>query len=200
VTKRCPECGGAGKNRRTLTRKTLVQRVLRRKFVEERCAGCAGSGVVQMSAEELEADRRRREREERLRRAPRARNEMDRWPEIVADSEQNPNLHKRATYVITETSLGNPISLQVSTEQFCVYCAHFGDPEFRDPAFPKSGGYCGRRNGAMGFDQSCKDWAPTSKVKYWLSKGYLANNHNGYPRNPWYSLFDDGPDGAAGAR
>jgi hypothetical protein len=133
-------------------------------------------------------------------RTPRPRNEMDRWPEIAAANEQNPNIDKMTDYMIAETSLGKPLTLQVSTKQLCVYCKHFGDPEFRDPAFPKGGGYCARRNGAIGFDQSCKDWTPTSKVKYWLSKGYMANNQSGYPRNPCYQLFDDGPDGAAGAR
>jgi len=200
VTKQCPQCRGAGENRRALTRKSLIQRLLRRHFINEPCVACSGSGVVPMTTEEVEAGRRLREREERLRRAPRRRNEMDRWPDIVADGEQNPALNKRTPYTITETSLGNPIALSVSTEQLCVYCRHFGDPEFRDPAFPKGGGYCGLRNGAIGFDQSCKDWEPTSKVKYWLSRGYMANNHNGYPRNPWYTSFDDGPDGAAGAR
>lgn len=200
MTKKCKECDGTGKIRRVLTQKTLIQRLLGRKFVEDPCLTCSGSGVVPMSADEVETERRRREREDRLRRAPRPRNEMDRWPEIVADNEENHDLHKRISYTITETSLGKPLKLQVSTDQMCVYCRHFGDPEFGDPAFPKGGGYCSRRNGAIGFDQSCKDWAPTSKVKYWLSKGYMANNHNGYPKNPWYQVFDDGPDGAAGAR
>ena len=200
MTKKCPDCHGGGKIRRRLTRRTWLQRLLRREFTEEDCSTCSGAGTVQMSAEEVEAERRWRERQERLRRAPRPRNEMDRWPEIVADGKQNPNIHKLTSFSISETSLGNPLQLQVSTEQLCVYCTHFGDPEFRDPAFPKGGGYCGLRNGAIGFDQSCKDWAAITKVKYWLSKGYLENNHNGYPRSPWYKLFDDGPDGASGAR
>ncbi len=200
MTRKCEDCHGRGKIQRRLTHRTWLQRLMRRETTEQLCSRCSGSGAVPMSAEEVEAERRRRERQERLSRAPRPRNEMDRWPEIVADGEQNAAIHNLTAYVIKETSLGKPLQLQVSTEQLCVYCTHFGDPEFRDPAFPKGGGYCGSRNGAVGFDQSCKKWAPTTKVKYWLSKGYMTNQHNGYPRTPWYKLFDDGPDGEAGAR
>jgi hypothetical protein len=200
MTKKCLDCSGSGKIRRRLTEGTWLQRLLRQEFAKELCSTCSGTGTVPMSAAEVEAERCRRERQERLSRGPRPRNEMDRWPEIVADGEQNPNIRTMTSYLLTKTSLDNPLRLQVSTEQQCFYCTHFGDPEFRDSAFPKGGGYCGSRNGAIGFDQSCKDWAPTTKVKYWLSRGYMANNHNGYPRSPWYKVFDDGPDGAAGAR
>ena len=60
---------------------------------------------------------------------------MDKWPEIVADGAANPDKQKTVTYTLTETCLGNPIQLQVTTEQYCVYCDRFSEPEFRDPAF-----------------------------------------------------------------
>ena len=130
---------------------------------------------------------------------PKKRNEYDIWPGIVKQNEVNPDKEKMITYTVTETCLGNPISIQVRTEQYCVYCKHFSDPEFHDPAFPGGGGYCCRGNGGIGFKDSCKDWEPNTKVRYWLSKGYMQNNREGCPRSPWYKVFDDGPDGAEGA-
>lgn len=127
------------------------------------------------------------------------RNEMDLLPRIEQAGELNPNKTSKVSYTLTEGSLGSPISLQVTTEQFCVYCDYFSDPEFHDPAFPTGGGFCGRRNGAIGFDDSCINWESPTKVKYWLSEGYMQNTRSNYPRNPWYQLFDD-PDGERGAR
>lgn len=128
--------------------------------------------------------------------APRKRTEMDRWPEIVAEHSTNLRKGDATQYVLTETSLGNPMTLRVSTPQHCVYCERFSDPEFRDRAFPRGGGYCGAWNGAVGIDDSCKHWSPSTSVRWWLSKGYMASKGISTP----YQLFDDGADGARGAR
>lgn len=65
MTKQCSECRGSGRIRRWLTQKTLLQRLLRRDFVKELCPTCSGSGAIEMSAEELERERRQREKENR---------------------------------------------------------------------------------------------------------------------------------------
>ena len=131
---------------------------------------------------------------------PKKRNEADIWPMIVEAGKTNPDKENKVTYTLTETSLGNPISIQVTTQQYCVYCKHFTDPEFNDYAFPDGGGYCRVWNGAAGFKDSCKHWEPNTKVRYWLSSGYMLNNRSGYPKRPWYQVFDDGPDGEKGTR
>ncbi len=133
-------------------------------------------------------------------RAPRKRNEMDRWPEIVEKGAVNPDKKTEVTYTLTEGCMGSPVSIEAATEQYCVYCNSFSDPEFRDPAFPGGGGYCDYWNGAVGMKDSCKHFKPTPKVKSWLSKGYMLNNTSGYPRTPPYHVFDDAPDGERGAR
>ena len=50
------------------------------------------------------------------------------------------------------------------------------------------------------FDESCEKWKPNKKVRFWLSKGYMEHNPEGWPRKPWYQVFDDGPDGEKKAR
>jgi hypothetical protein len=127
------------------------------------------------------------------------RNEMDVLPRIEQAGALNPDKTSKVSYTFSEGCLGSPISLQATTEQFCVYCSYFSDPEFHDPAFPKGGGFCGHWNGAVGFDDSCVHWEPNTQVKYWLSKGYMENTRSNYPRNPWYQVFDE-PDGERGAR
>jgi hypothetical protein len=123
---------------------------------------------------------------------PRMRNEMDRWPEIVEEGAANPNKETKVTYTLTEGSNSSSVSIEAATEQYCVYCKHFGDPEFRDPAFPGGGGYCDRWNGAIGMKDSCLHFEPNTKVRYWLSKGYMLGNRSGYPTTPSYQVFDDG--------
>jgi len=126
----------------------------------------------------------------------RKRNEMDKWPMIVEEGMANPDKETAITYTLTETSLGNPFQRQVTTKQYCAYCSHFSDPEFSDPAFPEGGGYCDNWNGAIGVRDSCSSWEPTSRVRYWLSVGYMKAKR----RSVRYALIDDGPDGEKGAR
>lgn len=104
-----------------------------------------------------------------------------------------------ASYRLQKTCLGNPLDLQVTTEKRCVYCASLRDPSFSDPEFPEGVGVC-QLHGAVGFRRSCESWVPNKKVRFWLSKGDVQNNREGWPRRPWYVLFDDGPDGEAGTR
>jgi len=125
----------------------------------------------------------------------RKRNDMDKWPLIVEKRMENPDKENTVTYTLTETSLGNPTSIQATTTQHCVYCENFSDPEFRDPAFPEGGGYCKSWNGSIGFKDSCKDWRPNVRVKYWFSKGYMRAKG----RAVRYQLIDDGPVGEKGA-
>jgi hypothetical protein len=127
---------------------------------------------------------------------PRKRNAMDVWPQIVAEKATNPDKEGMVTYTLIETSLGNPMSLPVTTQQYCVYCERFSDPEFRDPAFPDGGGYCSSWNGAVSFKDSCNRWKPITKVRYWISKGYMTTKS----LRTWHQLFDDGPDGEKGTR
>jgi HEAT repeat protein len=111
---------------------------------------------------------------------------------------------KGATYRLTQTCLGNPLDLEVTTEELCVYCKHLRDPNLRDPQYPKGVGECsnyGRsEKGVVSFDDTCSHWAPNTKVRFWLSKGYMEHNLEGWPRRPWYRVFDDGPDGEKGTR
>lgn len=101
-------------------------------------------------------------------------------------------------YRLTATCLDNPLDLEVATEKFCVYCAHL-----RDPAYPKGVGECsnyGISKSVVSFDDICEHWTANTKVRFWLSKGYMENNLEGWPRRPWYQVFDDGPDGEKGTR
>lgn len=105
---------------------------------------------------------------------------------------------KFAIYHFTQTNLGNPLDLEVRTEMYCVYCKYL-----RDPSFTKSIGIgeCsnyGSEKSVVKFDDSCSLWEPNKKVRYWLSKGYMQHNKEGWPRKPWYQVFDDGPDGEKG--
>ncbi|MFC2168027.1 hypothetical protein ACFLRW_03510 [Acidobacteriota bacterium] len=108
---------------------------------------------------------------------------------------------KGVTYKLTKTSLSNPLNIEVTTEKYCVYCKHLSDPNLREPGYSKGAGYCTKNNkGEMGLDDSCENWEQNTKVRYWLSKGYMENNIEGWPRKPWYPVFDDGPDGKKGTR
>ncbi|HMY70876.1 MAG TPA: hypothetical protein PLD20_16710 [Blastocatellia bacterium] len=111
------------------------------------------------------------------------RNEVDVWPRIVQRGEVNTDKEKKVTHTFTESHNSKAISLRAEVTQYCVYCEHFSDPEFRDPAFPKGGGYCARWNGAIGFNDSCKAWNPSERVKYWFAKEYIGQQ--------WYEVFDD---------
>jgi len=106
---------------------------------------------------------------------------------------------KKVTYKLTETCLGNPLDLEVSTEKFCIYCKHLSQPDFGDPDYPKGFAGCSRK-AEVSLDDSCERWEPNTKVRYWLSKGCMEYNIDGWPRKPWYQVFDDGPDGEKGTR
>jgi len=108
-----------------------------------------------------------------------------------------------AEYRFRQTSLGNPLDLKVRTERICIYCTHLSDPNLRDPAHPRGIAECSNYSSGksvVAFDDTCELWAPNYKVRYWLSKGYMLHNQDGWPRTPWYQVFDDGPDGEKGTR
>ena len=108
-----------------------------------------------------------------------------------------------ATYTLNKTCLGNPLDLEVETEQLCVYCQSLRDPSFGEINFPKGVGECsdyGSDKSVVSLSDTCEDWEPNTMVRFWLSKGYMENNLEGWPRKPWYRTFDDGPDGKAGTR
>ena len=111
--------------------------------------------------------------------------------------------NSKVTYRLTLTCLGNPLDLEVSTEKYCVYCTHLRDPNLNDPTYPKGVGECANYDNdksVVSFDDVCEHWIPNTKVRFWLSKGYMEHNLEGWPRKPWYELFDDGPDGEKGTR
>ena len=106
-----------------------------------------------------------------------------------------------AEYRFRQTSLGNPLDLKARTERICIYCTHLSDPNLRDPAHPRGIAECSNHSSGksvVAFDDKCELWAPNIKVRYWLSKGYMLHNQDGWPRTPWYQVFDDGPDGEKG--
>lgn len=108
-----------------------------------------------------------------------------------------------AIYHLKKTCLGNPLDLKVRTERFCVYCKHLSDPNLRDRAHPKGIAECSNYKSGksvVNFNDTCDLWLPNFKVRYWLSKGYMLHNRDGWPRKPWYQVFDDGPDGEKGTR
>lgn len=110
---------------------------------------------------------------------------------------------EKVTYKLTKTCLTNPLDLEVTTEKYCVYCKHLRDPNLRDPDYPKGVGECSNYSSpksVVSFDDSCGQWEPNTKVRFWLSKGYMEHNLEGWPRKPWYQVFDDGPDGERGTR
>jgi HEAT repeat protein len=105
-----------------------------------------------------------------------------------------------AKYTLKKTCLDNPFKLEVKTEKHCVYCDRLSDPNLREPDYPKGAGYCSIKNDAVSFDDTCENWMPNARVRFWLSKGYMEHNLEGWPRVPWYQVFDDGPDGEKGTR
>lgn len=108
-----------------------------------------------------------------------------------------------ASYRLTKTSLGNPLILEVQTEKYCVYCKHLSEPNLQDLDYPKGAGECSNwglsgKKDLVSFDETCRHWKPNTKVRFWLSKGYMKHNREAWPRKPWYQVFDDGPDGEKG--
>ncbi len=108
-----------------------------------------------------------------------------------------------AIYSFKETCLGKPLELEARTEMYCVYCKYLRDPNLLDPDSPDGIGECSNYESGRdvtGFKGSCSLWEPNTKVRFWLSKGYMQHNREGWPREPWYQVFDDGPDGEKGTR
>jgi hypothetical protein len=105
-----------------------------------------------------------------------------------------------AKYTLIKTCLNNPLKLEVRTEKYCVYCNYLVDPNLHDPSYPKGVGECSLPKGVVSFDNTCENWIPNKNVRFWLSKGYMENNQEGWPREPWYQVYDDGPDGEKGTR
>jgi len=108
-----------------------------------------------------------------------------------------------AIYHLKETCLGNPLDLKVRTERFCVYCQYLSDPNLRDRTHPYGIAECSNYKSGksvVNLNDTCDLWLPNFKVRYWLSKGYMLHNRDGWPRKPWYQVFDDGPDGEKGTR
>jgi len=129
---------------------------------------------------------------------PKAIKALDSYQEFASGYK---TIGKMAKYILLKTSLGNPLYLEVKTEKLCVYCNYLMDPNLRDYDYPKGVGECSNYSSGknvVSFDDSCELWQPNTKVRFWLSKGYMEHNLEGWPRNPWYQLFDDGPDGEKG--
>jgi hypothetical protein len=81
---------------------------------------------------------------------------------------------------------------------YCVYCKYLRDPSFtKTIGIGECSNYSSEKS-VVRFDDSCSLWEPNKKVRYWLSKGYMQHNMDGWPRKPWYQVFDDGPDGEKG--
>lgn len=123
---------------------------------------------------------------------------------LAANDKDDQKGGQLASYILIKTNLGNPLNLEVKTEKFCVYCEHLQEPNLRDPQYPKGVGECSNFNvsnkGVVSFDNTCGGWKANTKVRFWLSKGYMEHNQEGWPRKPWYQVFDDGPDGEKGTR
>ncbi len=117
---------------------------------------------------------------------------------VAHEGEGYPMEGQLAVYTLSQTCLGNPLSLSVKTEKLCVYCRHLQDPDLRAAEYPKGVGEC--YYGVHSFDDTCEHWTPNIKVRFWLSKGYMEHNLEGWPRKPWYEVFDDGPDGEESTR
>lgn len=124
--------------------------------------------------------------------------------EVFADEQKGHQQDgQSASYKLVKTCLGNPLELDVTTERLCVYCKHLRGPNLRDLDYPKGVGECSNYSSSksvVSFDDSCELWEPNTKVRFWLSKGYMGHNLEGWPRKPWYQVFDDGPDGEKGTR
>ena len=107
-----------------------------------------------------------------------------------------------ARYRLQRTSLNNLLDLEVKTEKYCVYCKHLRNPNLLHPDYSKGAGDCNNWGHSgkdlVSFDETCIHWKPNTKVRFWLSKGYMEHNPEGWPRKPWYQVFDDGPDGEKG--
>jgi hypothetical protein len=129
--------------------------------------------------------------------------ELQTGPQITPIASAAHELADEVRYRLTATSLGNPLELEVSSRHYCVYCAHLSDPQFNDPRLPRGIAECSNfssQKSVVALDDSCELWEPNTRVRFWLSRGYMENNTEGWPRKPWYALFDDGPDGEAGTR
>jgi hypothetical protein len=110
---------------------------------------------------------------------------------------------EKTKYTFSKTCLGNPLNLDVETEKYCIYCKSIGEPNFRDPSYPMGFAECKNyesSNATPALNKTCELWEENSKVRFWLSKGYMENNLEGLPKKPWYQLFDDGPDGIKGTK
>ena len=79
-------------------------------------------------------------------------------------------VENKKTYTLTKTCLGNPISLEVTTERYCVYCQRLKGPNLRHQGYPKGVGECYFEAEAS-FGDTCDHWKPNDKVRFWLSKG-----------------------------
>lgn len=163
-------------------------------------AASSAADQVDIPALDAELSKRPAKPKPKRKRAPAPKPSPGRGDTLVVVMSEN---DERATYRLTETCLGNPLNIEVTTEKYCVYCKHLRDPNLRNPGYPKGVGECsnyGSSKSVVSFDDTCEYWQPNTKVRFWLSKGYMAHNLEGWPRRPWYQVFDDGPDGERGTR
>ncbi|HEX04351.1 MAG TPA: hypothetical protein ENH10_04225 [Bacteroidetes bacterium] len=126
---------------------------------------------------------------------PQANDALAEFEDVIKGYQEDGQL---ARYRLAKTSLNNPLDLEVTTEKYCVYCKHLTDPNLRDSNYPKGVGDCLLQMKDASFDESCEKWRPNKKVRFWLSKGYMKHNREGWPKKPWYQVFDDGHDGEKG--
>lgn len=108
-------------------------------------------------------------------------------------------MNQKSTYLLSKTCLGNPFNLEGTPAHYCVYCQHLTDPNLRHPDYPVGVGECYFEADAS-FKGTCEHWTTNDRVRFWLSIGYMENNPDGWSRNPWYQLFDDGQDGLKATR
>jgi len=90
---------------------------------------------------------------------------------------------KEATGEITLPALrmsqdAAPIEIKrVTIRKQCVWCEHFADPEFFDPAYPRGGGYCRVKNGPTEFDSVCDSFTPNYRGSWWLQTDYMRTKY-----------------------
>ena len=80
------------------------------------------------------------------------RDEYDVWREIVQEGKKNPDKKEKRTYLLEDRVRG---PIQATTEQYCVYCSNFSDPNFKRRGYDGGSGYCRKWNGGIDIKASC---------------------------------------------
>jgi hypothetical protein len=81
--------------------------------------------------------------------------------------------------VLAENLEGTPIGIRrITIKKQCVWCEYLSDPEFRDPRYPRGGGYCKReQHGPTNLDSTCTDFTPDSRGAWWLNTNYMRSKY-----------------------